>query len=587
MDDSSQNNQEKRKNRKRKKTFLSNARKYAKKGTFGRGSHLSEDTYQYFVRVLEIYKEGFPSEEEKLMFANNVFEQTENEEINYSSNQIGCRVIETLLPFANAQVIERFTAAFSSNLRLYLSDRFASHVIQALLQICCEKSLSESEEPDAKAKYKEFTFKISKFLLNNLEDFISDTYANHIIRSVFESLAGIPKEVKNEPTKDKSEVKETEMPEEYTNIVREYSERLIVWPQFKDLPYSELSSGMLQILLKSLKKIDLKLLKKVQKKLLEESFSVVSEADAEEKKLPDVFQCKPATMLLEMAITVATEKTYTQIYAKCFVGNLVPLAKMRECNFTVQKLLNACMDKTEFEQMFDELASSFEDILVCGHSGVILAIGQTCKRLSAKQGNFIQSLMNALHCSQPVDRQNAFVSCVMRLVPYERLETVQQQHYFVNLHGSFILQVMLEFNKPIKIINSILNMEGNDLKNLFCDSKGSHIMDSYMKSQYVGEKSREKLIRKMQGTYQELAVSKYGSRSLEAILNVAQGKQKMQIMDELSYKDASWTSAEFGRIIAGKINIQLYKRNKDEWKTFIGKSEKTKNMFADIIGENV
>lgn len=89
----------------------------------------------------------------------------------------------------------------------------------------------------------------------------------------------------------------------------------------------------------------------------------------------------------------------------------------------------------------------------------------------------------------------------------------------------------------------------------------------------------------MEGTYQELAVSKYGSRSLEAILNVAQGKQKMQIMDELSYKDASWTSAEFGRIIAGKLNIQLYKRNKDEWKTFMGKSEKTRNMFADIIGD--
>lgn len=69
MDDSSQNNQEKRKNRKRKKNFLSNARKYAKKGTFGRGSHLSEDTYQYFVRVLEIYKEGFPSEEEKCKYS--------------------------------------------------------------------------------------------------------------------------------------------------------------------------------------------------------------------------------------------------------------------------------------------------------------------------------------------------------------------------------------------------------------------------------------------------------------------------------------------------------------------------------------
>lgn len=40
--------------------------------------------------------------------------------------------------------------------------------------------------------------------------------------------------------------------------------------------------------------------------------------------------------------------------------------------------------------MFDELADSFEDILKCGHSGVILSIAQACRKLSAKQGSFVQ-----------------------------------------------------------------------------------------------------------------------------------------------------------------------------------------------------
>lgn len=59
------NNKVIRNKRKRKKTFLSNARKYGKKGYYGRGSQLDADTYQYFVRILEAYKEGFPSEEDK------------------------------------------------------------------------------------------------------------------------------------------------------------------------------------------------------------------------------------------------------------------------------------------------------------------------------------------------------------------------------------------------------------------------------------------------------------------------------------------------------------------------------------------
>lgn len=51
--------------RKRKTNFLKNARKYAKKGCYGRGSQLEADTYQYFVRIMEAYKEGFPSDDEK------------------------------------------------------------------------------------------------------------------------------------------------------------------------------------------------------------------------------------------------------------------------------------------------------------------------------------------------------------------------------------------------------------------------------------------------------------------------------------------------------------------------------------------
>lgn len=51
--------------RKRKKSFLKNARKYAKKGCFGRGSQLDPDTYQYLVRSMEAFKEGFDSEDDK------------------------------------------------------------------------------------------------------------------------------------------------------------------------------------------------------------------------------------------------------------------------------------------------------------------------------------------------------------------------------------------------------------------------------------------------------------------------------------------------------------------------------------------
>lgn len=44
----------------------------------------------------------------------------------------------------------------------------------------------------------------------------------------------------------------------------------------------------------------------------------------------------------------------------------------------------------QFLAMFDELADAFQDILLAGHSGVILSVAQACKKLSAKQGSFVQ-----------------------------------------------------------------------------------------------------------------------------------------------------------------------------------------------------
>lgn len=41
------------------------ARKYGRKGLYGRGKNVDEETYNYFVRVMERLKEEFEDEEEK------------------------------------------------------------------------------------------------------------------------------------------------------------------------------------------------------------------------------------------------------------------------------------------------------------------------------------------------------------------------------------------------------------------------------------------------------------------------------------------------------------------------------------------
>lgn len=258
-------------------------------------------------------------------------------------------MIETLLPFANDAVLARYMKAFGDDLRPICSDRFATHVLEALVIQSTTRSLLPDKPEDVRESYKSFALKISKFLLNNLEDFVWDTYGNHVIRTCLLSLAKIPKEDPKGQI-DVNQNEDTDIPEYYAEIVNDYGERLIVWPQFKELCNNELTSGFLQVLMKALKKTNKKLLNKYMKKLLEEIFAP-DEPDNNPNTFPPVFLSKSTMMLLETALQVAKSKMYTQIYLKCFQRKLLKLAVTRMTNFSVQKLLANCEEKTEVSSL--------------------------------------------------------------------------------------------------------------------------------------------------------------------------------------------------------------------------------------------
>ncbi|XP_060536654.1 nucleolar protein 9 [Cylas formicarius] len=573
--------------RKRKKTFLQNARKYAKKGWYGRGSQMDADTYQYFVGVLEAYKEGFDNDDDKMAFVQNVFKETENREIECSCNQVGCRVVEMLLPFADNNVLKRFICLFDKDIRPLSKDKFGSFVFQCLIRISTKKVLFEKGVEDITENFRNFIIKTSKFLLNNLEDYIWDQNGNHVIRTCLIELVQLPNIDHKPHGKDLSINQEltADIPKEFLDVVKEYGERLIQWPQFGELCGSERTSGFLQVLLRSLKLADKNLLKLYLEKLLNEVF--LKEKESSTNILLECFLSIPALRLLETSLELSSKKMYRQFYNELFSNRILQLAKMKSTNFAIQKLITHCYEKEQFEAIFDELATDIKGVLEANHTSVVLALTQTCKRLGTRQGLLLQSMMKSLNCFEPEERQQQFVMCMCRLVPFSKgFQKVSNENLHkeqLSLQGTLMLQVMLEFNKPIKLVNIILNMDTVDLKNLFSNSMASHVVDSFVQSPYIGEKSREKLLRKMKGTYQGLASSKYGSRSFEAMWKVANMKMKLQIMEELIYKDGSWSNSEHGKIIAAKVNLTLFKRNKENWKMAFGNVEKVEELFADIL----
>lgn len=68
----------------------------------------------------------------------------------------------------------------------------------------------------------------------------------------------------------------------------------------------------------------------------------------------------------------------------------------------------------------------------------------------------------------------------------------------VNIHGSLILQTLLEFKNPKYVVNSLLHMTPKNLQCLACDPSGSHIMEVYFKSTTVTEKNKAAMVDRLQ-----------------------------------------------------------------------------------------
>lgn len=66
------------------------------------------------------------------------------------------------------------------------------------------------------------------------------------------------------------------------------------------------------------------------------------------------------------------------------------------------------------------------------------------------------------------------------------------------LNGCLVVEEILNFRKPINVINSILEMTESNLVKLLCDTKGCHITDAFVKGSYVGEKNKDKFFKKLQ-----------------------------------------------------------------------------------------
>jgi len=336
----------------------------------------------------------------------------------------------------------------------------------------------------------------------------------------------------------------------YQKILDQDSNSLQEWCQ------TETSSSVLQCLLSVLSKFDPKMCKKVAKYITNEIFS---------EKLSDFAYQEPKIRLLETLIEVSAsdgsmEKVHKHLFTTFFKGNI-----RNQCDgksnqifkFSIQKLIQSCVQKEMFEEIYETELDENINIFLESSSGILLAIAQTCKRLKVKQAHFLVALMKALECQENPEKQNKFLFYLTKLQKSSEFS----EETPVNLHGTLIAQEILHFNKPIKLVNSILASDSEKLCQILSDPRGCHVTDAFMTSSTIGEKSRESFIKVLQQNgLVSMACSKHGSRGIDAIWNNGSIKLKEFLAAKLSSEENKLNSNQYGKFVSQNLGLNLFKR---------------------------
>lgn len=578
-----------RKRRKRKRSCVQMAKKFARRRTDTPGQNLDQDTYQYLLRIVDVMRKDFSTSDERALFVKNVYEEMAGREVEYACSQIGSRVMDSLLKYASLEDIQGLMKALESSLRKLLSDKFASHVLQKMIEVCADRGnrISDASKP-AKSKenadvvevkpnevkvYNNIVLKLSKYILNNVEEFVSDMYAIHVIRTAIECLAGLidPDSENSKKFAATCLAKRRFVIQEYTDLLMQTCDRLHKWPQFYEFAQNE-QCFLVHCILYSLKDVNSELINAIISKIIKNCLK-------KNENIPTLGQT--SIRLLETCLITADLKSYEKLYELFFAGNLKAMSLTQSTNFSVQRLLDHCSTKEYLEQIFEEMSEHLPEIFKLGFTGILVSIGNACARLQTKQGAFVTAMIKLLECDKTEDATQ-LIRCFVTLKTSTQLKELNDPP--PTLHGSLITQAILNFKKPIKLVNSILAMSNEQLLRLFDDAMGSHILDAFMDSKYIGEKSREKLHKILRNVWAELAKSRHGSRCLDKMWLSANMNQKQAIMRKLVNAGESLRATKSSKIIFAKLNVSLFAKNEEEWINAQGKVEKTKALFADIIG---
>ncbi|KAG1701685.1 Nucleolar protein 9 [Nymphon striatum] len=361
--------------------------------------HIQDEEFRYYEDLYHRIQEPFDDDEDKENFLENAFCEMKTREMDYSCNKTLSRFIEECLRMSfgldNLKFHIQFMDAFGENIRLVCKDQYASHVVQTLIH-CIPKIFDDEKTKDADTltpQVESWIIKLSKFAINNVAEFITDPYASHILRTLLQLWSGhveqkLTKKNSNHPTFSMFIPKPHLLPDIFAELLKSFEDQFYVLSrQLKVWCCDELCSPVLQTLLFCIHHRNPERTDKFVKYILK-----ATAPDDSKTKETLLLTDEKGSHLMEQIFTVISPKLRKRCYKKYLRSKFSDICSHPNSNFVVQRFLKSIEDTDLFVKVYGELSSELGNIIYSRKTGLLVAIAESCVRLSSCQGTFVTEI---------------------------------------------------------------------------------------------------------------------------------------------------------------------------------------------------
>ncbi|XP_069805373.1 nucleolar protein 9 isoform X2 [Dendropsophus ebraccatus] len=556
----------------------------------------------YFRRVGETLQQDFASEDDRVLFVRNVFNEVKGNELALATDMSGSIVLQKLMSTAASAQLCQVLEVLSKSWQTVCWHRSGAHVVQtALLQYERLQKATEEEEDDddggdPHSSLEDLILSLCLEVKGKFLPYNQNTHGSFIVRTLFQVLSGtiLNQEASKKGTQGPTVKSEFEVPPSFLQQLEELS--ALFKAHIGVFTTHKLASLGMQTALQVLHRKS----PSTCAALCDDVISYLSSRNVsgDGSALLVFLKDETSSRLLEKILEVSKKKQLRRLFEDHFKGHLQALSVHPIANYTVQRLIRAVQTQKLFSMLFEELSPAMEDVLAKGNMGIITTLAETCKRLQSHQTEFVSHLMEAFHCATPASRRVTCVPLLLSLLTYETYYKIEEEEeekpsehkdnpdiklQSVNYHGSVLVQHLLHYEDPAPVLHSLGNMTESDLHTVACSQAGSHVFDALLNSATITEKQRKKVLRKLRTHCMELACNKYGSRVLDRVWNASTMGVKEEIAQKLVERLRELQSDPIGHHIARNFALTHFVNRRKDWEEHQQGENKRRKMFADIL----